>query len=47
MKYEVQQITYPNAIVVLHVPKLTEQERQKRMEAIKKAAAELLKGVAV
>ena len=47
MKYETQQITYPNAVVQLHIPKLTEQERKKRMEDIKKAATELLKAMTV
>jgi len=35
---------YENAIVRVHIPELSEEERKRRMDLIKKAAAELLKG---
>lgn len=35
--------TYQNAIVRVHFPDLTDEEQQKRMKKIHKAAAELLK----
>ena len=36
---------YPNAIVRVHIPDLAEDEKQRRMNEIKKAAEKLLKGV--
>lgn len=35
--------TYKNCIAKVHIPELSEEERKKRMEAIKRAAANLLK----
>lgn len=35
--------TYPNAIVRVHFPDLTDEEQKKRMKKIRKAAEELLK----
>ena len=35
--------TYPNAIVRVHFPDLTEEEQKRRMKKIQTAAAELLK----
>lgn len=35
--------TYPNAIVRVHFPDLTDEEQKKRMKKINKAAEELLK----
>ena len=40
---EVITFTYPNAIVRVHFPDLSEEENNKRMKKIQKAAAELLK----
>lgn len=40
---EVKTFTYPNAIVRVHFPDLSEEENNKRMKKIQKAAAELLK----
>ena len=40
-----KEITYSNMIVRVHRPELTPEERAKRMQAIHKAAADLLKGV--
>lgn len=40
---EVKTFTYPNAIVRVHFPDLSEEENKKRMKKIQKAAAELLK----
>jgi hypothetical protein len=37
---------YPNATVRVHIPDLAPEERERRMEEIKKAAEILLKGVA-
>lgn len=42
---EVKTIEFPNMVVRVHVPELTEEERAKRMTAIHKKAAELLKKV--
>lgn len=39
---EVRTFHYENAVVRVHIPDLTEEESARRMEAIKKAAAELL-----
>lgn len=38
---------YPNAIVRVHFPDLTDEEQQKRMKKIHQAAVELLKERAV
>lgn len=40
---EVKTFTYPNAIVRVHLPDLTPDERERRMRAVKKAAEDLLK----
>ena len=42
---EVRVFEYPNAIVRVHIPDLTEEERAKRMKIIHNAAASLLKEV--
>jgi len=40
---EVRTYVYPNAIVHIHIPDLTEEERARRMKQIHDAAAELIK----
>lgn len=40
---EIREMKFPNAIVHVHIPDLTPEERTRRMKAIHKAAAELLK----
>jgi ribosome recycling factor len=40
---EIKVFTYPNAIVRVHFPDLTDEEQKKRMKRIHKAASELLK----
>ena len=40
---EVRTFVYPNAIVRVHIPDLTEEERAKRMKMVHDAAAALLK----
>ena len=42
---EVKTFTYPNAIVRVHLPDLTPDERERRMRKVKKAAEDLLKSV--
>ena len=42
---EVRTFTYPNAIVRVHLPDLTPDERERRMRKVKKAAEDLLKSV--
>lgn len=42
---EVKTFTYPNCIVRVHIPDLTEEERTRRMQRIHDAAADLLKDV--
>lgn len=42
---EVRTFTYPNAIVRVHIPDLTPDERNRRMRKVEKAAADLLKSV--
>ncbi len=42
---EVKTFTYPNCIVRVHIPDLTEEERARRMQRIHDAAADLLKDV--
>ena len=40
---EVRTFTYPNMVVRVHIPDLTEDERNRRMRTVKKAAEDLLK----
>ena len=40
---ETKTFTYPNAIVRVHFPDLSDEENKKRMKQIHKAATELLK----
>lgn len=40
---EIKTFTYPNAIVRVHFPDLSDEENNKRMKKIHKAAMELLK----
>lgn len=40
---EIKTFTYPNAIVRVHLPDLTDEEHNRRMKKIYKAAEELLK----
>lgn len=40
---EVKEYIYPNAIVRVHIPDLTDEERKRRLKAIHDAAAELLR----
>ena len=40
---EVKTFEYPNMVVRVHIPDLSEEERQQRLKAIQKAAVELLK----
>lgn len=40
---EVRTYTYPNCIVRVHIPDISEEERNRRMESIKDAASRLLK----
>lgn len=42
---EIKTLTYPNMIVRVHIPDLTEDEREKRMRNIKKATESFLKAV--
>lgn len=42
---EVRTFTYPNAIVRVHIPDLTTDERNRRMRTVKRAAEDLLKSV--
>lgn len=42
---EVRTFTYPNAVVRVHMPDLTPDERNRRMRKVEKAAADLLKSV--
>ncbi len=43
MNYNTTTLNFPNAVIRVHRPELTEQERSKRMKAIHKASADLLK----
>ena len=45
MNYNTTTFNFPNAIVRVQRPELTEQERAKRMKAIYNASADLLKEV--
>lgn len=40
---EIQTFIYPNAIVRVHFPNISDEENERRMKKIYKAAAELLK----
>lgn len=40
---EIRTFNYPNAVVRVYIPDITEQERARRMKEIERAAAELLK----
>ena len=40
---EIRTFRYPNAIVRVHLPDITEQERARRMKELERAATELLK----
>lgn len=42
---EVRTFTYSNAIVRVHIPDLTPEERERRMKAVRKATADLMKEV--
>jgi hypothetical protein len=42
---EVKTYVYPNAIVRLHIPDLTDEERERRMNEFKQATETFLKGV--
>ena len=44
---EIKVFTYPNAIVRVHFPDLSDEEQKKRMKKIQTSAAELLKEVEV
>lgn len=39
---EVRTFTYPNCIIRVHIPDITEEERARRMQRIHDAAAELI-----
>ena len=42
---ETKVFTYPNMVVRVHIPDLTDEERNRRMKAISKAAEAVLKQV--
>ena len=42
---EVKTLQFPNMVARVHIPDLSQEERSKRMKAIQKQAAELLKKV--
>lgn len=42
---EVRVFEYPNAIVRVHIPDISEEENRRRMKLVRKAAEELLKEV--
>ena len=42
---EVRTFVYPNAIVRVHIPDLAEDERNRRMKEVQRAAQQILKGV--
>ena len=42
---EVREFKYSNAVVRVHIPDLTEEERERRMKAVKIAAENLMKEV--
>jgi hypothetical protein len=43
VQYKTETFTYPNAIVRVHFPDITEEENSRRMKKIRKTAEELLK----
>lgn len=45
MEYEVKVIDRPNAVIKVHRPILTNEERERRMAGIRKAAEKFLKAV--
>ena len=42
---EVKEYRFPSAIVRVHIPDLTEEEREKRMARVKLATVNLMKGL--
>ena len=40
---EIKTFTYPNMVVRVHFPDLTDEEHERRMKKLRKAAEELLK----
>lgn len=44
---EVKTFNYPNAVVRVHIPDITEEERERRMNELKKATARFMKAVEV
>lgn len=40
---EIREFKYPNMIIRVHIPDLTDEERQRRMKQLHKATEELLK----
>lgn len=42
---EVKVFEFDNAVVRVHIPDLTEEERSRRMNRIKDAAANMMKGI--
>lgn len=44
MEYTTKTFTYPESVVRVHIPELTEEERNRRMKAVEKAACRLLRG---
>lgn len=42
---EIKTLEFPNMTVRIHIPELSQEERAKRMKAIHRKAAELLKKV--
>lgn len=42
---EVKTFYFDNAVVRVHIPDLTEEERSRRMSRIKDAAANMMKGI--
>ena len=45
MNYNTTTLELPNVVIRVHRPELTEQELNRRMNAIHKAAADLLKDI--
>lgn len=41
---EVKTFTYPNAIVRVYIPDLAEEERNRRMNEVRRAAQQILRG---
>lgn len=44
---EVKTFTYQNAIVRVHIPDLTDEERKRRLKAVHSAAENLMKGLTI